>query len=423
MSSALLSHDDFLDSSEIIAEEEVEDEDVEVEAMDEPAEVGDDCVIHVIDIRESLYNLRKELELKLGQDLSGRTFWLQDHLELSDNSTLSEQCEQGVERVQVNLAIKKDKIIIIDVIKPYEEDALSDDQDFSPPPQRKQRKKETDVESKESPQKSGGEDSTVTEWEMCKEYRQEQIRLNIPENPAEWSRSHVSHWIKWALETFPMATIREQDWQIDGKELCALTQETFKLKVPKDPSSLMWTHLELLRHSTFVAKPRKYSMQDQLQMQSEQGGSGSMKVHRKTQRKAPVRLGAAKFTVMSESALGNRTGNNGQVQLWQFLLELLTEKQYREVIHWIGDEGEFKLEKPEAVARLWGERKNKPSMSYEKLSRALRYYYDGDMICKVHSQKFVYKFKLDLKELIGYSAAELNRLVVEAEMKTQRKMF
>ncbi len=78
-----------------------------------------------------------------------------------------------------------------------------------------------------------------------------------------------------------------------------------------------------------------------------------------------------------------RSGNNGQIQLWQFLLELLTDKENREVIHWQGEEGEFKLHNPEVVAQLWGARKNKPNMNYEKLSRALRYYYDGDMICKV----------------------------------------
>lgn len=55
----------------------------------------------------------------------------------------------------------------------------------------------------------------------------------------------------------------------------------------------------------------------------------------------------------------------------------------------IGGNGEFKLQNPEIVARLWGQRKNKPTMNYEKLSRALRYYYDGDMIAKVHNKRFV----------------------------------
>ena len=69
------------------------------------------------------------------------------------------------------------------------------------------------------------------------------------------------------------------------------------------------------------------------------------------------------------------------------------------------------------VAQLWGERKNKPHMNYEKLSRALRYYYDGDMISKVHGKRFVYKFVCDLKQLLGFSAEELNKLVTECESK------
>lgn len=114
---------------------------------------------------------------------------------------------------------------------------------------------------------------------------------------------------------------------------------------------------------------------------------------------------------------GNRSGNNGQIQLWQFLLELLTDADSREWIQWVGTEGEFKLINPEQVAQLWGQRKNKPTMNYEKLSRALRYYYDGDMIAKVHGKRFVYKFVCDLKSLIGYDAAELDRLVCSTQQK------
>lgn len=119
---------------------------------------------------------------------------------------------------------------------------------------------------------------------------------------------------------------------------------------------------------------------------------------------------------------GNRSGNNGQVQLWQFLLELLTDAENRESIQWQGVEGEFKLIQPEIVAQLWGTRKNKPTMNYEKLSRALRYYYDGDMIAKVHGKRFVYKFVCDLKSLIGYDAAELDRLVCETQQKRVQQL-
>lgn len=116
---------------------------------------------------------------------------------------------------------------------------------------------------------------------------------------------------------------------------------------------------------------------------------------------------------------GHRNGNNGQIQLWQFLLELLTDASCRDCIQWTGHESEFKMLDPEGVAKLWGLRKNKPTMNYEKLSRALRYYYDGDMIAKVHGKRFVYKYVCNLKHILGYDAIELNNLVSELYNKRQ----
>lgn len=132
---------------------------------------------------------------------------------------------------------------------------------------------------------------------------------------------------------------------------------------------------------------------------------------------------AAAASAAGLTSPGNRSGNNGQIQLWQFLLELLTEADYRDYIHWTGDGSEFFLSQPERVAQLWGLRKNKPTMNYEKLSRALRYYYDGDMIAKVHGKRFVYKFVCDLKSVVGYDADELNHLVCELYEKRKSLMF
>ncbi|KAM5180955.1 ETS domain-containing protein Elk-4 isoform 2-T2 [Mantella aurantiaca] len=80
------------------------------------------------------------------------------------------------------------------------------------------------------------------------------------------------------------------------------------------------------------------------------------------------------------------------ITLWQFLLQLLQEPHHNKLICWTSNDGEFKLLQAEEVARLWGVRKNKPSMNYDKLSRALRYYYVKNIIKKVNGQKFVYKF-------------------------------
>lgn len=77
---------------------------------------------------------------------------------------------------------------------------------------------------------------------------------------------------------------------------------------------------------------------------------------------------------------------SGQIQLWQFLLELLADSRNLACITWEGTNGEFKLVNPDDVARRWGERKSKPNMNYDKLSRALRYYYDKNIMSKVSEQ-------------------------------------
>ncbi|VDN18703.1 unnamed protein product, partial [Gongylonema pulchrum] len=91
------------------------------------------------------------------------------------------------------------------------------------------------------------------------------------------------------------------------------------------------------------------------------------------------------------------TATDSNITLWQFLLELLIKGDHSHLIQWTNQQGEFKLLDAEAVAKLWGQRKSKPHMNYDKLSRALRYYYDKNIIKKlgilqVIGQKFVYRF-------------------------------
>ena len=325
------------------------------------------------------------------------------------------------------------KINIVDVLKPANEDAALSDEDAD----------DNDEEETEAAGDSCGKD-TVTRWVVCSQFRKEQERLAIPTDPGHWSQSNVMHWLRWALNTFKTASIDPADWLMSGEELCSISQEQFKSKVPVDPNDLFWTHLELLRKCKFVAVVQnstptstntttiptkktgtKYSIGNNKtnQLMGQNIGVSSV-ASVPVKRKKPVTLGVARVGLANnipDGSPGNRSGNNGQVQLWQFLLELLTDKEHREVIHWIGEEGEFKLNNPEIVAQLWGARKNKPNMNYEKLSRALRYYYDGDMICKVHGKRFVYKFVCDLKELLGYSASELSKLVEEAERRSLQR--
>ena len=102
------------------------------------------------------------------------------------------------------------------------------------------------------------------------------------------------------------------------------------------------------------------------------------------------------------------------------MLELLLDDEHKTDVEWTGqDRFEFKLLDPENVAKLWGKRKNKPKMNYEKLSRGLRYYYDKSIISKVHGKRYVYRFLCDIEKVLGYdptlSVEQKEELVIKEE--------
>ena len=432
-----------------------EDEMMQEEDRDLTNNTDDDSnvIIQHMDIREPLMKLKKILEKKLRTNFSRYDFWLQDREFLDEKLTLVEHTIQGEGMVQINLEIKagtgskRGRIIILDVLKPVN-DEPSDEDKFDA---GEENDEDEEAEEKQVESGEGAGKDCVTRWVVCTQFRKEQERLSIPMDPGQWSESNVMFWLKWAINTFKSASIDPADWILSGHQLCSISQQQFKTKVPVDPNDLFWTHLELLRKCKFVAVVQNSTVgvadtappsnikqeakvervvpqsKDRVAGMASNGVNvvGKFPGHQLSggvvRRKKPVTLGVARVGLANnipDGSPGNRSGNNGQVQLWQFLLELLTDKEHREVIHWLGEEGEFKLNNPETVAQLWGARKNKPNMNYEKLSRALRYYYDGDMICKVHGKRFVYKFVCDLKELLGYSARELSRLVAEAEQRS-----
>ncbi|XP_034016560.1 ETS domain-containing transcription factor ERF [Thalassophryne amazonica] len=115
--------------------------------------------------------------------------------------------------------------------------------------------------------------------------------------------------------------------------------------------------------------------------------------------KTPAETGFAfpEWAYKPESSPGSR-----QIQLWHFILELLRKEEYHDVIAWQGDYGEFVIKDPDEVARLWGARKCKPQMNYDKLSRALRYYYNKRILHKTKGKRFTYKFNFNKLVLVNY---------------------
>ncbi|KAM9612864.1 ETS-related transcription factor Elf-3 isoform 1-T1 [Trichechus inunguis] len=80
--------------------------------------------------------------------------------------------------------------------------------------------------------------------------------------------------------------------------------------------------------------------------------------------------------------------------LWEFIRDILIHPELNEgLMKWENrHEGVFKFLRSEAVAQLWGQKKKNSSMTYEKLSRAMRYYYKREILERVDGRRLVYKF-------------------------------
>ncbi|XP_076012914.1 ETS-related transcription factor Elf-3 [Genypterus blacodes] len=80
--------------------------------------------------------------------------------------------------------------------------------------------------------------------------------------------------------------------------------------------------------------------------------------------------------------------------LWEFIRDILIHPEKNQgLMKWEDRrEGIFKFLKSEAVAQMWGQKKKNSSMTYEKLSRAMRYYYKREILERVDGRRLVYKF-------------------------------
>ncbi|XP_062591193.1 ETS homologous factor-like [Saccostrea cucullata] len=81
-------------------------------------------------------------------------------------------------------------------------------------------------------------------------------------------------------------------------------------------------------------------------------------------------------------------------RLWEFIRDLLCNPRYNpDIIAWSNkDEGEFRVVKTKEIAKMWGKKKNNEGMTYEKLSRALRYYYKTKVLLPVIGKRLIYQF-------------------------------
>ncbi|XP_043525209.1 DNA-binding protein D-ETS-6-like isoform X2 [Frieseomelitta varia] len=194
----------------------------------------------------------------------------------------------------------------------------------------------------------------------------------VPSDPSEWNSSHIASWISWCSNAFSIKPAPStMKFPSTGKELLTLSSDHWQA-IPG--GKILARHLGYLRfQATGIQTPDLFQEE-------------------KIDERFSLLQRTCSLIGSTTGAVGSGAVGGGQVQLWQFLLELLSDSSNSSCIAWEGSNGEFKLTDPDEVARRWGERKSKPNMNYDKLSRALRYYYDKNIMTKVHGKRYAYKF-------------------------------
>ncbi|XP_034167827.1 SAM pointed domain-containing Ets transcription factor-like [Pangasianodon hypophthalmus] len=187
--------------------------------------------------------------------------------------------------------------------------------------------------------------------------------LNITPDPAEWSSGHVQKWLLWTEHLYRLPQVGKAFQHLSGSDLCVMSEDDFRQRC-SPCGDVLFAHLDIWKSAAW--------MKDRCSPQSSSF------------------IGADELCAEADSSCSGQP-----IHLWQFLRELLLKPHnYGRSIRWLNKEkGIFKIEDSAHVAKLWGIRKNRPAMNYDKLSRSIRQYYKKGIIKKPDvSQRLVYQF-------------------------------
>ncbi|XP_062919318.1 ETS homologous factor isoform X4 [Mobula hypostoma] len=228
--------------------------------------------------------------------------------------------------------------------------------------------------------------------------------------PHLWTKYHVWEWLQHTLDVNQLDAncIRFHDFDVTGEQLCSMSFEIFNhVTGPLGP--LLFSSLESLKWSSKFLQPMEqplmaeqrgsfitdmvFPVNDTVKSQSFdcQVKEHQVQCHKANGKKHNCQV--KEHQVQCHKANGKKHSPRG-THLWEFIRDILLDSEKNPgLIKWEDrSEGIFRFLKSEAVAQLWGKKKNNSSMTYEKLSRAMRYYYKREILERVDGRRLVYKF-------------------------------
>ncbi|KAM5181111.1 transcription factor ETV7-like [Mantella aurantiaca] len=257
-------------------------------------------------------------------------------------------------------------------------------------------------------------------WSHCSFI--EEVICKVPGSlrihPSLWSKEDVIHWLRWAEEEYSLSKTDDSKFILNGRALCILTKEDFKSRSPSSGDVLyellrcIKTHRQgLTSHPDFRHTIKKY---DHLHTQTcitesptcpkKTKETGILQETNSINQDAPLNL-SQRVPRTQEEQESQKNGGcvDGKIKdcrlLWDYLYQLLDDSRYEPYIKWQDKELKvFRVVDPNKLAALWGNHKNRPNMTYEKMSRAMRQYYKINLLKKEFGQKLTFRFLRSPKE-------------------------
>merc|ERR1711963_943437 len=107
-----------------------------------------------------------------------------------------------------------------------------------------------------------------------------------------------------------------------------------------------------------------------------------------------------RYSRPSKNPVPQQRKKGSTLKISQWIVKLLRDPETNpSVIMWEDEPaGKFRVINSTAFAQLWAKEKKNPAMNYEKLSRAMRYYYRNKEIEMVKGERLTYKFGPNMRD-------------------------
>ncbi|KAK0159348.1 hypothetical protein PV328_010234 [Microctonus aethiopoides] len=214
----------------------------------------------------------------------------------------------------------------------------------------------------------------------------------------DWSNKSIKEWrqgdtINWLMSAAlhigqPYSSI-QHGLAIPGKDLLLLTRQNFIFHDPNYGDKLY----DLL-HSQRVSNcllPRFASIHAASEDEDKTFSSSNMS---DAESEDSIETSSKRHHLTRGRVQKQKKNPPSQGKLWEFIRDLLRNRETcPSLICWEDySQAKFRFVRSDEVAKRWGSRKGNTKMTYEKLSRAMRYYYKSKIFLPVLGRRLVYQF-------------------------------